>query len=255
MYFVQDFEPSFYAMSTDYVLAENTYRHGIYCICSGAWCSQLLRRQFGATADHFDFPLDQSIYFPRPRRKKEVNVVFFARPEMPRRCYGLGIAMLRELHRLMPEVEIIMFGANIDPGTLDFPVTVRGVLPTLNDLAQMYSDADLGIAFATTNPSLVPYEMMACGLPVVDVARPGAEVNYGNAVDVALLASPIPQEMARQVSDLLGDQAQRQARSREGRRLVSGLPTEEGAARRIEELILARVRSRGPNLAAANDQV
>jgi glycosyltransferase involved in cell wall biosynthesis/tetratricopeptide (TPR) repeat protein len=245
MYFVQDFEPSFYPMSNDYILAENTYRHGLYCICSGAWCSQRMRLQFGLEADHFGYPLDRSIFFPRPRQKSETNVVFFARPEMPRRCYGLGVAMLREFHRLMPEVEIIMYGSsNVDPGGFDFPVTVRGVLPTLDDLAQIYSDADLGIAFATTNPSMVPYEMMACGLPVVDVARAGAEVNYGNGFDTVFLASPVPRQMAAQVRDLLMNPAERQARSQKGVQLTSLLPTEEEMVRQIESLILTRLQSR-----------
>jgi len=30
---------------------------------------------------------------------------------MPRRCYELGVAMLAELHRLAPEVEIIFYGS------------------------------------------------------------------------------------------------------------------------------------------------
>ena len=252
MYFVQDYEPYFYPMCTDYILAENTYRLGLYCICSGAWCSRLLRQKFGAASDHFDFPLDRTVYFPRPRQKKVTNVVFFARPGYwwGRRCYGLGVSMLRELHRLMPEVEIVLFGAaDIDPTGLDYPVTVRGLLPTLDDLAQMYSDADLGIAFSTTNPSLVPYEMMACGLPIVDIARPGAEVSYGDRSDIAFLASLVPSEMAMQVSHLLRDPAERQARSQEGLRLVSRLPTEEGMAREVERLILTRVASQRPNLA------
>jgi len=242
MYFVQDFEPFVAPMSTQYILAENTYRLGLYCICSGAWCSERLRAQFGAAADSFKFPLDQSVYYPRPRQKRNRNVIFFARPEMPRRCYGLGIAMLRELHRLMPDIEIILYGsAMLDASTIDFPATVRGVLPTIDDLAQMYSDADLGIAFGTTNPSLVPYEMMACGLPVVDLARPGAAVNYGNRTDIALLAGPVPQEMASQIRELLGDRAQLHARSEAGRQLVEQFPTEHECASRVESLIVVRL--------------
>ena len=38
VYFVQDFEPLFYPMGSDYLLAENTYRKGLYHITTGAWC-------------------------------------------------------------------------------------------------------------------------------------------------------------------------------------------------------------------------
>ena len=61
MYFVQDFEPLFAPMGTEYILAENTYRKGLYCITSGPWCARILRRQFGVEADHFDFPIDRSV--------------------------------------------------------------------------------------------------------------------------------------------------------------------------------------------------
>ncbi len=242
MYFVQDFEPWFAPMGSEYIMAENTYRQGLYCITSGLWCERFLRRDFDAEADHFDFPLDRSVYFPRVRRKKETNVVFFAKPEMPRRCYELGIQMLRELHRRMPGLEIVMFGSrNVDAGSLGFPVTLRAVLPTIADLAQMYADGDLGIVFSTTNPSLVPYEMMACGLPVVDLGRPGNEANYADRFDIALLADPEPSRMADQVHDLLGRPDELAARVAAGLELVAGMPDEEQMARQVEKLILDRL--------------
>lgn len=244
MYFVQDYEPMFAPMGTEYILAENTYRQGLYCITSGPWCEIILKRDYGAQADHFEFPIDRQVYFPRPRTKQRTNVIYFAKPEMPRRCYDLGVMMLRELHRLLPDVEIIMYGsANVNLATLGFPATLQGVLPTIDDLAQAYADADLGIAFSTTNPSLVPYEMLACGIPVVDLGRPGNELNYGSRTDIALLADPDPARMARQVRDLLLNPAERAARSRAGIAFVSTLPDEEQMARRVEELILRRLEA------------
>jgi glycosyltransferase involved in cell wall biosynthesis len=242
MYFVQDFEPLFAPMGTEYILAENTYRQGLYCITSGPWCERVLRRDFNADADHFVFPIDRDIYFKRERQKQNLNVVVFAKPEMPRRCFELAVMMLRELHRLMPGVEIVMYGSrNVNQGTLGFPVTLRAVLPTIADLAQMYADGDLGVVFSTTNPSLVPYEMMACGLPVVDLARPGNEANYDDRYDIALLGDPDPVRMARQVRDLLGRPEERAARSKAGLELVARMPDEEQMARRVESLILGRL--------------
>jgi glycosyltransferase involved in cell wall biosynthesis len=242
MYFVQDFEPMFAPMGTEYILAENTYRQGLYCITSGPWCEVLLKREFGVEADHFEFPIDRDVYFPRQRTRHRPNVLYFAKPEMPRRCYELGVMMLREFHRMAPEVEIIMYGSrDVDLGSLGFPATLQGVLPTINDLAQAYANADVGIAFSTTNPSLVPYEMMACGTPVLDLGRPGNEVNYGGRFDAALLADPEPVRMARALRDLLRNPVECAARSKAGIELVSRMPTEEQMARRVEELILRRL--------------
>jgi len=241
MYFVQDFEPAFAPMGSEYVLAENTYRLGLYHITSGPWCEAILKNNYGCEADHFLFPVDRAVYHPRPRSKTNKNIVFFAKPEMPRRCFELGIAALEQLHRLRPDIEIVLFGSrNVESVSLPFPATVRSLLPTIQDLAQLYANADLGIVFSTTNPSLVPYEMMACGLPVVDLGRPGNEINYGGRYDIALLADPDPAKMAHQIADIMNDPEQLLARSRQGIEFVHSFPSEEEMARRVEELILKR---------------
>jgi glycosyltransferase involved in cell wall biosynthesis/SAM-dependent methyltransferase len=242
MYFVQDFEPLFAPMGTEYVLAENTYRQGLYAITSGAWCERLLRKEFGMEADHFVFPIDREVYHPRPRTSSRRSVVFFAKPEMPRRCYDLGVWALREMHQRRPDVEIILFGSrNVNAQMLPFPATVKALLPTISDLAELYCNADLGIAFSTTNPSLVPYEMMACGLPVVDLDRPGNEFNYGGRTDIAFLFDPNPAVMGYQICDALARPDELARRSANGLEFIRTFPTEEEMARRIESLILARV--------------
>ncbi len=245
MYFVQDFEPMFTPMGTEYILAENTYRRGLYCITSGPWCERILKRDFGAEADSFQFPVDRSVYYPRTKTKTNRNVVFFAKPEMPRRCFELGAMMLRHFHALAPDVEIVMFGSShVDVDLLGFPATIRSLVPTLDGLAQIYSDADIGIAFSTTNPSLVPYEIMACGTPVVDLGRPGNEANYADRFDLALLADPDPAQMAEQIFQLLHAPEDLEARSKAGLEFVGTFPDEEQMARRVEDLILTRLSRR-----------
>jgi glycosyltransferase involved in cell wall biosynthesis len=245
MYFVQDFEPAFAPMGSEYVLAENTYRLGLYHVTSGRWCERILRSQFGAAADHFRFPIDKHIYFPRPRTVQNKRLVFFAKPEMPRRCFELGALALRQVKNMRPDVEIVMFGSeHAAKQHLDFPVTFVKVVPTLDGLAEMYSNADAGMVFSTTNPSLVPYEMMACGLPVIDLDRSGNEINYDDRRDIALLANPLPDVMARQVVELLDSDGQRQMRSCNGLALAADFPNEEQMARRIESLIINRLRNK-----------
>ncbi|MEI6320864.1 MAG: glycosyltransferase [Pseudomonadota bacterium] len=242
MYFVQDFEPAFAPMGSEYVLAENTYRHGLYCVTSGPWCEVYLKTHYGAEADHFKFPIDRSVYRPRTRTKSNPNIVFFAKPEMPRRCFELGALALRDVNAQRPDVEILMFGSpQVRQQALDYPVTVLKILPTIDDLAQMYSSADIGVVFSTTNPSLVPYEMMACGLPVVDLGRPGNEVNYDGRTDIALLADPKPTVMARQILALLDDVSDRERRSNAGIDFTDKFPSEEQMVQRVEHLIISRL--------------
>jgi glycosyltransferase involved in cell wall biosynthesis len=244
MYFVQDFEPAFYAMGSEYILAENTYRQGLYAITSGPWCEYLLKRDYKMEADSFRFPVDGTIYRREAANGKKPGkrVIFFAKPEMPRRCFLIGTMALREFHRLRPDYEILFFGSgSAKQHPQEYPVSYLDIVPTLQDLAQLYSTSALGLVFSTTNPSLVPYEMMACGLPVVDLNRPGNEVNYDGRYDIALLADPDPATMARQMAELLDNPSELELRRRNGLEYAASFPTEEEMGARVEQLILARL--------------
>lgn len=246
MYFVQDFEPAFYPMGSEYILAENTYRQGLYAITSGPWCEHLLKREYGMEADSFRFPVDGAIYRPAAARGegRKKRILFFAKPEMARRCFLIGTMALREFHKLRPDYEILFFGSgSAKQHPQEYPVSYLDIVPTLQDLAHLYATSAAGLVFSTTNPSLVPYEMMACGLPVVDLNRPGNEVNYDGRYDIALLADPDPAAMARAMADLLDDPSDLELRRRNGLEYASTFPTEEQMAQRVEHLILDRLAS------------
>ncbi len=135
----------------------------------------MLDREYSQDVHEFYFPIDMAIYRPGPRTMPERRVIFFARPELDRRCYELGIAMLAQFKRRNPDVEVVLYGsAKIPSESIPFAHVNLGLLPSLQALADLYRNADLGIVFSTTNPSLVPYEMMACGLAVADIGRDAA---------------------------------------------------------------------------------
>lgn len=244
MYFVQDFEPAFYPMGSEYILAENTYRKNLYAITSGPWCAHILRRDYAMEADSFRFPVDDTIYNAAaangaPRAKR---VLFFAKPEMARRCFLIGTMALKEFHRIKPDYEILFFGSgSAKQHPQDYPVTYLDIVPTLNDLAHLYATSAAGLVFSTTNPSLVPYEMMACGLPVIDLNRPGNEVNYDNRHDIALLADADPVQMAKDMAALLDDAEALARRSANGMAFAATFPSEEDMAKRVETLIVERM--------------
>ncbi len=247
IYFVQDFEPAFYPMGSEYILAENTYRRNLYAITTGPWCADILKRDYGMEADSFQFPIDRTIYIPEAagETQRGKRILFFAKPEMARRCFLIGTMALREFHRLKPDYEIMFFGSDsARKHPQDYPVTYLDNIIRLEDLARLYASSAAGLAFSTTNPSFVPYEMMACGLPVVDLGRPGNEVNYGGRRDLALLADADPARMARDMAALLDDAGQCALRSRAGLEFIASFPSEEAMARRIELLILERIGKR-----------
>lgn len=244
MYFVQDFEPAFYPMGSEYILAENTYRQNLYAITSGPWCATILRRDYGMEADWFQLPVDRQVYRPSASQgqSRAKRVLFFAKPEMPRRCFLIGALALREFHRIRPDYEILFFGSGSARNhPQPYPVTYLDVVPTIADLARLYATSAAGLVFSTTNPSLVPYEMMACGLPVVDINLSGNAVNYGGHADIALLADPNPTKMAQCMAELLDDPDELALRGLRSAEFVQSFPSEEEMARRVEALILARV--------------
>jgi 2-polyprenyl-3-methyl-5-hydroxy-6-metoxy-1,4-benzoquinol methylase/glycosyltransferase involved in cell wall biosynthesis len=251
-YFIQDFEPFFYPIGSEYLLAENTYRQGLYHVTLGPWCAHILKTHFGVPAVSVDFPIDAGCYHPGHRDEESVRrLLFFGRPEMPRRCFELGLQMLTHLHRLEPTLEIVIFGStSLENRTYPFPVTVRGLVLTPEELAALYRGSDLGVAFSTTNPSSVGYEMLACGLPVVDIGRPESAVNYGGRSDVALLADPRPEVMALQIQALLCNPGERARRSQAGIDLMKRFPSDEEAIRGFERLLADGLRAS----AVAEDQ-
>lgn len=240
-YFVQDFEPYFYPISSDYFFAESTYRLGFSHICSGPWCEAILKEKYKAEAVSFQFPLDTHIYNRSYlREKKEKNILFFAKPQMPRRCFELGVKALYEFKKKMPDVEIIMYGSNqLYDSMIPFPVTILNIVPTLQGLAELYANADLGIVFSTTNPSLVPFEMMSCGCPVVDLDLDFALTKYGNSKDNVFLLSPQPEIFAEQLVEIMENAEERMKKREHSMEWVKGeFPTEIEMAKFVERSIV-----------------
>ncbi len=167
-YFVQDYEPSFYAVGTKSALAENTYRMGFHGITAGRWLAEKLHREFGMAADWFPFGCDTTRYhFDQSSIRR--GVAFYARVGTPRRAVELGLLALELFASRHPEVDLHLFGEDL--GRLPFRYVNHGVVsPAV--LAGIYNKCLAGLSLSLTNVSLVPYEMLACGcIPVVNDAE------------------------------------------------------------------------------------
>jgi glycosyltransferase involved in cell wall biosynthesis len=167
-YFVQDYEPSFYPAGSEALLAEATYRFGFHGITAGRWLAQLLNREFGMAADHFDFGCDLEHYAGAADLER-AGVCYFCRPSTPRRAHELAVLALDLFAARHPEVEIHTYGER--PGQLPFRTTDHGLL-TPYQLGALYRHCIAGLAVSATNVSLVPHEMLAAGcIPVVNDAE------------------------------------------------------------------------------------
>ena len=212
-YLVQDHEPDFYPASASREWAAWTYRQGLHCIAASAWLAEKLRRDYGAQADHFDLGVDHEIYRPLPVRRQERMVLFYARAVTPRRAVPLGLLALEELHRRRPDIDVVLFGES-RPIRTPFPHRTLGVLEPA-ELAQAYNAATAGLVLSMTNPSLIPTEMLACGLPVVDLASESMATTFGTDGPITLCPFD-PLAIASALEALIDDLPLRAAHSRLG---------------------------------------
>ena len=218
-YLVQDYEPDFFPASAESRWAEESYRRGLFHITAGPWLAELLRERFGAAATHFDLGVDHDIYAPHSTERHDNTVVFYARRSTPRRAVPLGVLALAELHRRRPDVRIVLYGEE-HPFRTSFPNRHAGILPE-PEVARLYAEATVGVSLSLTNYSRVSQEMMACGLPCVELDGPSVRAAFGG--DDALTLSPFdPLALADGIQRLLDDPGLRGRQSEAGRRLVAG---------------------------------
>jgi glycosyltransferase involved in cell wall biosynthesis len=239
-YIVNDHEPEFYAASTEQVLAEDTYRHGLHCIAASPWLRDLLIERYGASADAFQLGVDGDTYHPLPVERRRDTIVYYARHSTPRRAVPIGLMALAELHRRRPDARIVLFGTDKALHAA-FPYEHLGVLST-PQLARLYSEATAGLCLSLTNFSLMPKEMLACGLPCVELAGVSAESIFGEdgPLDLALLQ---PEAIADALERLLSDRERWERRSREGIEFVAS-HTWEHATDEVEAGLRHALRER-----------
>ena len=146
-------------------------------------------------------------------------VIFYARDQTPRRAVPLGMLALAELARRRPRVRFVLFGDD-RPVAASFDYDHVG-LASASDLARHYAQATVGLCLSLTNHSLVPHEMLACGLPCVELAAGSLERIHGRDGPIAF-ADADPLAIADVLERLLDDPDERERRSRAGLAAVAG---------------------------------
>jgi O-antigen biosynthesis protein len=167
MYFVQDYEPYFYPVGTDYVLAENTYRFGFHGVTAGGFLKHKLSETYGMKCDHFDFGADTKLYQYRNAGARK-EVFFYARPVTERRGFDLGVMALEMFHKQLPDYTINLAGWDVSGYDVPFPYVNHKAL-RLEELSELYNRCSVALVLSLTNLSLLPLELMLCGtIPVVN---------------------------------------------------------------------------------------
>ena len=243
LYFVQDFEPMFMPMGSGYLRALATYSFGLSIISFGAWIAHRLEIETGIKSVSMPFPLDKNIYFKGDGAfRKNKSVLYFARTSQERRAFDLGCDAIRILNRANYDLEIGFFGEEDYPD-VGFDFTNHGAIQDVTELAELYRNTDVGICFSPTNPSLVAYEMLACGTALVDLRLQGAELNFGGA-DIAYLANPEPAAIAEQIDLALKNDGLRKRRATASAAFIANMNSEEKLAIQFLELAMSIATTR-----------
>lgn len=167
IYFVQDFEPAFFAAGSEYSLAENTYRLGLTGITAGPWLADKLQKDYGMKTHPFSFACDTEFYNQRPKRDSGTRHIFFyARPVTTRRCFELGLMAIKKVCDEVPDAAAIMAGWDVSNYVIPFHHLNAGTVP-LSELPDLYSQCDVALVLSATNLSLLPLEIASCGCPIV----------------------------------------------------------------------------------------
>lgn len=237
-YFVQDYEPSFYPAGTEAFISEQTYWFDFDCLCAGDWLHKLMSERYGRWSVSWPLAPDHTIYRPDEAETRSTRrIAFYARYATPRRAVELGMMALDELAERGVDFEVDFFGQRLGDLSVSYPYRDHGLL-TPADLSHLYRSAAVGMVFSATNHSLVNKEMMACGLPVLDLDIEPVRAIFPK--ETMFFAKPSPNAIADRLETLLGDSSERQRVGTAAQAFVADLSWDK-SARIVEEAIKQRL--------------
>jgi len=234
-YLVQDHEPEFFATSAESIWAEETYAMDFRCIAYTPWMADILRDRYGLEARWFECGTDLGVFaYAGEEGRQEDVIAVYARRETERRAVDLAMAGLAVLAERRPTIRPVLFGSR-QRTKLPFAAEDLGVVPPRR-LAELYRSAQAGIVFSLTTHSLVAHEMMAGGLPVVELEGDNVGSALGASGDIVELSARTPDAIADAVERLLDDRAAASAMAARARTFVEER-TWERAGGQVEDAL------------------
>jgi len=203
-YLVQDFEAWFNPVGDSYTVAENSYTFDMTHFTVGKFLSHVLQNQYSARAIPAGLGVDTNVYFDK-EEERENAICFLYQPEKFRRNPQLAIESLRLVKKKRPDIKIYVYGSDADL-YLDFEVENLGLIHDLSNLNDLYNQCKIGLCISMTNPSRIPFELMAAGTIPVDVYRYNNLLDYPN--DTLKLAYQSPDSIAEAIIKLFEDETE-----------------------------------------------
>ncbi|MFA7239744.1 MAG: glycosyltransferase [Sulfuricellaceae bacterium] len=199
-YYIQDFEPYFYAQDTkEYRIALDSYSaiQGMVLFTKTEWNRDEIAKITGQQSAIVGPSFDADLFMPRRRQcaspeKAPIRICAMVRPSSPRREPLLTLRVLRRIqHAYANKVEIVIFGVeNDDPNFLSLPCDFSFVnlgLRTPEQMAALLNEMDVFADFSSYQAmGLTAMEAMGCGVAVI-VPRAGGAASFAQDGENALL--------------------------------------------------------------------
>ena len=218
-YFVQDYEPWFFSLDSNFLAAENTYRHGLRVVTIGKWLAGKIDREYGSVLGYTDFGVGPSYYSEKlgccensnPASEHAVCAIY--QPEKGRRVAPLLVEAIRIALELDPSLTFYLYGSDDPVPISDHRVVSLGLIST-DECRELYWRCKCGVSLSISNPSRIPFEMMACGLPVIDLYRENNLFDFRDGS--LLLARSDAASLATAIVSLAADREKRDSLRRGG---------------------------------------
>ena len=183
-----------------------------------------MQSEFNMPSRYFPFGAALDVYKPLENVKKENAICFVYQPEKSRRCDYIGLKALKIFKAMKPDVQIYLYGSNM-PATFEFECKNLNIIP-LKECNELYNKCKVGVCMSASNPSRIPFEMMAAGLPVVELYK---ENNIYDMPDGGIiLAEPTPEAIASAIAYVIDNPKVAKEMSDFGKEFMKDYPLEKG---------------------------
>ena len=159
-----------------FIIAQKTYELGFHMISLGAWNKHMVERECSIISpiDVITFPYEGKEYYDKGRNfdeypnKKEFNMAVYVKDtgkRAPYICQHMVKKLQGDLLKDGITLNVKYYGESTD-FKCDGGKNIGKL--TKEELLELYNNSDFGMVGSLTNISLVPYEMLATGLPIFE---------------------------------------------------------------------------------------
>ncbi|WP_293836516.1 hypothetical protein [uncultured Parolsenella sp.] len=193
LYFVQDYEPSFYPVNDYQLLARGSYDLGLEVVTMGRWLYSKIHDLGAPMLSWLDFGVDKSVYRPLDTPKEKAVCAIY-QPEKDRRLSRTLLDACELLLEADDHLTIYLYGSvvsQLSPVPPHPRLKMLGLL-TREGCNELYNKCECGISLSATNPSRIPFEMMSTGLHVIELGLENNMFDFPESAPITFVDPSAP---------------------------------------------------------------